>query len=453
MRIFQIFRRGFPLAGLLLLLMLPLFALGEAISPLHQVTNTPTDTANDNKSVVRTWLVETANADVTQEVNGIVRAYADRLGPDLPAQKNATVGNSRLDVTVRYSRTGHTWLSFLVSARTQYRQQVTAQEITSRTYNMSTGARIMLTDIFDEDPATWEYLAERVRDGLTAYWPDIEPDPEAMEALCAREALSQAYYTLHGMSLVLHYPADLLYEGKHTLMNITLFYPQIRDMMAEEAWLETDNLSYYHTCALTFDDGPSVLNTPKLLRVLMETGGVGTFFVIGNRVPAYEYLVQRESDEGHAVASHNWHHGNVAKSSKSALRAMPEKVNQAMIAAIGIPVRYNRVPGGLYPRMIEAKVGWPCIQWSLDTYDWRGRSTAQVVYKVRDAIQDGDIILCHDIKDNTPESARQIVRYLEEQGYMLLTVDELFAKDGITLEPDKVYYRCQNGDTSKREDP
>ena len=33
---------------------------------------------------------------------------------------------------------------------------------------------------------------------------------------------------------------------------------------------------------------------------------------------------------------------------------------------------------------------------------------------------------------------------------MLLTVDELFAKDGVTLERGKVYYRCVDGDTSKR---
>ena len=71
---------------------------------------------------------------------------------------------------------------------------------------------------------------------------------------------------------------------------------------------------------------------------------------------------------------------------------------------------------------------------------------------VKKKIHDGDIILCHDIKDNTPESTRQIVRYLEEEGYMLLTVDELFAKDGVKLEKYKVYFRCEQGDTSMRKD-
>ena len=71
---------------------------------------------------------------------------------------------------------------------------------------------------------------------------------------------------------------------------------------------------------------------------------------------------------------------------------------------------------------------------------------------MKNKLRDGDIILCHDIKDNTPESARLILEYLEEQGYMALTIDELFAKDGVTLEPDTVYFRCDQGDTSIRKD-
>ena len=57
---------------------------------------------------------------------------------------------------------------------------------------------------------------------------------------------------------------------------------------------------------------------------------------------------------------------------------------------------------------------------------------------VRRLLQDGDIILCHDIKDNTPESARRIIHYLEEQGFMPLTIDELVAKDGVVLQPNTV---------------
>ena len=424
----------------------------ETLQDCHKVTNTAKTTTQSNKSQVRLWHAETAVPAVTDEINGLAEAWAEELGPALPKAGNNGKKNSRLDVEIRYSRTGLHWMSFLVQARTTYHQKLTGQRFTTRTYDMETGEQIRLSDLFDDSDEIWELLSGRVRQTLTDYWPDEQPDETALESLCERKTLEQADYTLHGMSLVLHYPAESLYKGRYTLMDVTFFYPEIREWMTEAAMTETNNLAYYKTCALTFDDGPSAKNTPKVLDSLMETGARATFFVIGNRIKDNRFLVQREHDNGHAVAAHNWHHGNVTKSSGAALRAMPKKVNEAMIKSIGIPVRYDRVPGGRYPKMVEVKVGWAYIQWSLDTYDWRGIKTSEVMSKVRKKIHDGDIILCHDIKDHTPESARQIVRYLEEEGYMLLTVDELFAKDGVKLEPNKVYYRCDQGDTSIRKD-
>ena len=427
-------------------------AYAETLQECHKVTNTATLSTQKNKSQIKLWHAETAHPAVTEEINGIAEAWAEELGPDLPKAGNNGKKNSRLDVEIRYSRTGLHWMSFLVQARTTYHQKLQAQKFTTRTYNMETGDPVRLTDLFEDTDNTWKTLGDRVRQSLTDYWPEEEPDPDALESLCSREALAGADFTLHGMSLVLHYPAETLYKDHCTLMDVTFFYPEIRDLMTEEGRDETNNEAYYNTCALTFDDGPSAKNTPGVLDALMETGARGTFFVIGNRIKENRWLVQREHDNGHAVASHNWHHGNVTKSSGSALRAMPKKVNAAMIKSIGIPVRYDRVPGGRYPRMIEVKVGWAYIQWSLDTYDWRGLSTSAVMNKVRKKLHDGDIILCHDIKDHTPESTRQIIRYLEEEGYMPLTIDELFAKDGVTLQPNKVYYRCYQGDTSIRKD-
>ncbi len=427
-------------------------AYAETLQECHKVTNTATLSTQKNKSQIKLWHAETAHPAVTEEINGIAEAWAEELGPELPKAGNNGKKNSRLDVEIRYSRTGLHWMSFLVQARTTYHQKLTAQKFTTRTYNMETGDPVRLTDLFEDTDNTWKTLGDRVRQSLTDYWPEEEPDAEILESLCSREALTGADFTLHGMSLVLHYPAETLYKDHCTLMDVTFFYPEIRDLMTEEGRDETNNEAYYNTCALTFDDGPSAKNTPGVLDALMETGARGTFFVIGNRIKENRWLVQREHDNGHAVASHNWHHGNVTKSSGSALRAMPKKVNAAMIKSIGIPVRYDRVPGGRYPRMIEVKVGWAYIQWSLDTYDWRGLSTSAVMNKVRKKLHDGDIILCHDIKDHTPESTRQIIRYLEEEGYMPLTIDELFAKDGVTLQPNKVYYRCYQGDTSIRKD-
>ncbi len=444
------------IAALILVLAFAVTALlsvpagAETLQDCHKVTSSYKDTKGKKKQTVRLWHVETASENVTREINEIAEAWAEELGSDLPAAKNTGDGNSRLDVEIRYSRTGLTWMSFMVQARTIFHRELKDQRIATRTYDMTTGARITLDMIFDEDSEAWALLADRVRTTLRGYWPDEEPDAEALEQLCTQEALLKADFTLHGMSLVLHYPASLLYEGKKTLMEVPVYYPEIREMMTERAWEETDNLAYYKTVALTFDDGPRNPKSALVLDALMEKGIHATFFCIGNLVEKAYWVVQREHDEGHAVASHNWNHNDARKQYAKTLRGMPEKVNRAMIKTIGIPVRYNRVPGGLFPPMQKAKVEWAYIQWSLDTYDWRGRSPSAVLSSVKKKIADGDIILCHDIKENAPENTRRIVKYLEEQGYLFLTVDELFAKDGVKLEVGEVYYRCVDGDTSKK---
>ncbi len=414
----------------------------------HRVTLDYTDSTQDNGSVIRRWEAKTAQSAVDAEINGLVEGFAQELGPALPKGANKTSRSSRADIEIRYSRTGMHWLSFLVQARVSYHRKPTGQRIASRTYDMDLGRRILLTDIFAEDSAAWDLLADAVRTTVTAYFPEQEPDAGALAEAVSREGLEQAEFTLHGMSMTLHYPAETFYPEAYTLIEVTLMYPDIRPYMTDEARFETDNAAYYRFAALTFDDGPTRTNTTLVLQNLMKAGARGTFFVIGNRVKGYQDLVQREHDEGHAIGGHNWHHGNVAKSSGTALRAMPAKVDAALTAAIGIPSRYDRVPHGQYPVMEKAKVGWAYIQWSLDTYDWRGRNTATILKEVQKQASDGDIILMHDIKDKTPETALAVAQWLQENGFMLLTVDELFAKDGIELQPDHTYWHNADGDTS-----
>ncbi len=440
------------IAALLLLAVLGSTAAAETnkgtpLQECHKVTLTMKDETRPNGSIVRLWQAKTALEKVDDAVNGLAKDFAESIAPTLPKGKGKAASSSRVDVEIRYSRTGLHWLSFLVQARTSYHRKLTGQQLAARTYNMETGEEIRLTDIFAEESEVWDLLAEAVKNQITAYYEGEEPDSAALEQAVGREGLEKADFTLHGMSLVLHYPAERFYPERHTLLEVTLMYPQVRGYMTQEAQEETDNVSLYRFAALTFDDGPTRTNTTLVLQNLMKAGVRGTFFVIGNRIANYQDLVQREHDEGHAVGSHNWHHGNVSKTSASTLRAMPKKVNAAMMKAIGQIPRYDRVPYGLYPDMMKAKVGWSYIQWSLDTYDWRGRSTATILSEVKKQAADGDILLMHDIKDKTPATALAVAEWLQDNGFMLLTVDELFAKDGIELQPDRTYWRNAGGET------
>lgn len=423
---------------------------GMPLQPCHEVVATKADTTQKNQSVIRLWTLDTYDDNVDAELAALTDEYVQRLGPTLQKAGNKTTKNSRLEVEVRYSRTGLSWMSFLVQARTTYHRELIGQEITSRTYDMTTGERILLSDILEEGGEGWRILREAVDAKVREYFPDEAPDEAALSALLTDESLRKLDFTLHGMSMVIHIPAGSVYAGKNTLIEVPLYYPDIRPHMTMRAYIETDNLTYYKTVALTFDDGPDRTNTTVMLNNLLELGERATFFVLGNRIRDNADLVQREHDEGHAVASHNYTHGDVSKMSGTAVRSQKTRFDEACFPVIGISARYARVPYGLCNDYIKQKGGMPLIQWSVDTYDWRDRGTATIMKNVQPQFTDGDVVLMHDIKDKTPATAKTMIQWLRENGYMILTIDELFAKDGVVLQPNVVYYRCENGITDRK---
>lgn len=63
--------------------------------------------------------------------------------------------------------------------------------------------------------------------------------------------------------------------------------------------------------ALTFDDGPSPSNTPRLLEGLSRRGVRATFFLVGSRIEGREDLVRRIRQEGHQIGNHSFGHGDL----------------------------------------------------------------------------------------------------------------------------------------------
>ena len=64
----------------------------------------------------------------------------------------------------------------------------------------------------------------------------------------------------------------------------------------------------------------------------------------------------------------------------------------------------------------------------------------QIVERTKWSLDDGDIVLMHDINDRVNQYAKKILDNFNSCGIMTVTVEELFARDGIVLEPNQTYY-------------
>ena len=135
---------------------------------------------------------------------------------------------------------------------------------------------------------------------------------------------------------------------------------------------------------------------------------------------------------------------------ESKLITLAQKARDIHQKILGIEPSIARAPGGVWKPMANAQLGWPLIQWSAQGTDWdgpQGRDPQKVLAQVLSGVEDGAIILMHDMKKNSITSSEMIIDRLQNDGYIFLTVEELFAKDGVALLPDAAYWRCQNGQT------
>lgn len=176
--------------------------------------------------------------------------------------------------------------------------------------------------------------------------------------------------------------------------------------------------------ALTYDDGPSQY-TSEILDILGQYGGAATFFVVGSNVPRWSDVLKRTFDMGCEIGNHTYNHTILTKTDVSTIRSQIDGTNAAVQSITGVSPVVMRPPGGNYNSTVSASVGMPIILWSIDTLDWKTRNPLLTQASVLNHVQNGDIILMHDLYSQTAAASRVIIPELRNRGYQLVTVSEL----------------------------
>lgn len=199
--------------------------------------------------------------------------------------------------------------------------------------------------------------------------------------------------------------------------------------------------------ALTFDDGPTGGSsglTVKLLDALKEHNAHATFFMCGYRIKDFHTHMDRYLGEGHEVGNHTMNHPMKTLKGKSSSFVHEEvDSNTDLIESyVGQKPTVMRPVGGAYDDNVKEcmkESGLPIINWSLDTLDWKNRDADIIYQKIVDNAQDGDIVLMHDLRQCTVDGVSRAMDTLADRGFAFVTVSELAAIKGVTLEPGEVY--------------
>ena len=186
--------------------------------------------------------------------------------------------------------------------------------------------------------------------------------------------------------------------------------------------------------ALTFDDGPHPIYTPKILDILEKYGINATFFVIGKNVENYPDAARAILESDSEVGNHTYTHKNVSRMSEKQLMYELEMTEKAVAALSDRRLCLFRPPEGSYGLPLEKasiSKGYDIILWSIDTLDWAHTPANKIISDVKKKISGGDIILMHDYTSggHTCEALEKLIPMLLSEGYEFVTVSELICEE------------------------
>ncbi|OSO93892.1 polysaccharide deacetylase [Cylindrospermopsis raciborskii CENA303] len=196
--------------------------------------------------------------------------------------------------------------------------------------------------------------------------------------------------------------------------------------------------------SLTFDDGPTLEYTPKIVAILQKHQVKATFFVVGKRVAKNCEILKMIYQNGHEIANHSYTHPVFTQISQPQQRKEIIDTQESINKCLGLeyPTQWFRAPYGYQNvQVVEtiAQLGLNNAQWVVDTNDWRKTSTVASISNSVITVKKPGVVLMHDgfmtnpnrihpqessSRQNTVDALEQIIVKLKSRGFEFATLSE-----------------------------
>lgn len=200
---------------------------------------------------------------------------------------------------------------------------------------------------------------------------------------------------------------------------------------ARKAYMELKK--YGKVAYITFDDGPGKYSA-QILSILKRYNAKATFFMLSNRISAYETIVKKQLEYGNSVGLHGVSHNiKVIYSSPKNLVSEMITCNDTLEKITGIRTNIVRVPYGSSPYMKKnfrnaiTKAGYKVWDWNIDSKDSLNTNVKawEIINEIKNTVHNHrqPVILFHERKA-TVEALPAILEYLHKEGYTLLPIEK-----------------------------
>ena len=193
--------------------------------------------------------------------------------------------------------------------------------------------------------------------------------------------------------------------------------------------------------AISFDAAWGDEQTNQLLDILDEEDVKATFFLVGDWVDNFPDDVKEIASRGHDVGNHSDTHPHMPQLDISGETDEIRKCNEKIEAITGHAPTLFRAPYGDYNNDVVRTVkslGMYCVQWDVDSLDWKDPTPEQMCQNVLSKVKDGSIVLMHNGAKNTPAALPSIIEGIKDKGYEIVLIKDLI--------PEGEYYTDVQGE-------
>ena len=189
--------------------------------------------------------------------------------------------------------------------------------------------------------------------------------------------------------------------------------------------------------SVTFDASWGGDKTMKILDLLDEYNAKATFFLVGIWVDKYPELVKAIAERGHEIGNHSDSHAHFTQISDSQIRQELDSCSDKIEALTGVRPTLFRPPYGDYNSKVVTIVrdeGYECVQWSVDSLDWKNRGVDDLVKRATNNVQKGDIILFHNDSEYIVEALPAILKHYQALGFNMIPAKDILLTGNTTID-------------------
>ena len=253
----------------------------------------------------------------------------------------------------------------------------------------------------------------------------------------------------------LDYDLNVLVPLKYMQSEIGMNFGYKNELYIKPTYIDSN----HPVICLTFDDGPQFWDEPetssssRIVDTLYKYDATGTFYVVSYTLEdrntwtdyqAYSFLTE-SINNGNEYGSHTGGHDDLTDfSTADEIKDSIKEPATFLKELVNYDVVTYRPPGGLFDDDVLKAQQYPAILWNVDSEDWDTRDF-EVIYNniINSKLIDGDVLLFHDIYDETADAIEKIVPELVNQGYQLVTVKDMLKHFNIDVNTLSFYYNLK----------